>query len=83
MERVLGNLLTRTSNKKSLAGVRNTLMTGTSSTLEDIKAIKEMEGDQWINAIVKGTGSNWVCTKSGTRYILEECVIATLKASII
>ena len=54
-------------------------MTGTSSTLEDIKAIKEMEGD----AIVKGTGLNRVCTKSGTGYIPEEYVIATLKASII
>ena len=58
-------------------------MTGTSSTLEDIKAIKEMEGDRRIDMIVKGTGSNRVCTKSGTGYIPEEYVIATLKASII
>ena len=58
-------------------------MKGTSSTLEDIKGIKEMEGDQRIDTIAKGTGSNRVCTKSGTGYIPEEYLITKLKASII
>ena len=83
MERVLGTLLTWTSNKKSLAGVRNSLQAGTSSTLEDVKIIKEMEGDQWIDVIEKVTGSNRVCTKSGTGYISGEYIITTSKASII
>ena len=77
---VLGTLLTWTSNKKSLAGVRNSLRAGTSSTLEDDKIIKEMEG---TDAIERVTGSNRVCTKSGTGCVSGQYIIATSKASII
>ena len=68
-------------NSQSL--VRNSLQAGTSLTLEDVKIIKEMEGDRQIDAIEKVTGSNRVCTKSGTGYISGEYIIATSKASII
>ena len=74
-----GERKTRARKPPQSTGVRNSLRAGTSSTLEDDKIIKEMEG---TDAIERVTGSNRVCTKSGTGCISGQYIIATSKASI-